>query len=50
MPIVEFFVESIYSKTIYNIRKIFVFFLFLHRGPMCEASNPDNGAILRVAL
>ena len=47
--IVEFFVDSIYSKTIDMIRKN-IFFLYLHRWPMCKADDPDNCAIWQVAL
>ena len=41
----EFFVDSIYSKTI--DKKNNILFLFLNRLPMCKAGHPDNSTICR---
>ena len=42
----EFFVDSIYSKTIdIIIKKIFIFYF-----KQCEAGHPDNGVILQVVF
>ena len=45
-----FFVDSIYSKTIYIIRKTKFLLLFLNRGPMCKTRDLGNVTILQVAF
>ena len=44
--IVEFFVDSIYNKTILAEKKI----IFLDGGPVCKVGDPDNDALLHVAF
>ena len=48
--IIEFFVDSIYSKPIDIIRKQYWFSIFKQMCAMCKARHPDNGAILQVAF
>ena len=45
----EFFVDSIYSKTIDIVIKN-IDFLFLNREHMCRAGHLDNCAILQIAF
>ena len=45
--IVEFFLDSIYSKTIDIIRKQIYFFLFLNIRPMCTSGPPAHGSNCR---